>query len=717
LALLKEKHPVSHPESSYPSFVPTEAPIEVTTTSVTKAIQSFPSGSAGGHDGLLPQHLKDLIFPGLGEVAASLIASLTRFINQVISGCVPTAAQPFFFGARLIGLNKADGGIRPIAIGCTLRRLAAKCLGETVKAEMGALLFPFQLGFGTPMGAEATVHAARSYLSGLGEGNLMLKLDFQNAFNSIRRDAMLYTVKEKAPTIFPLAFTSYHQPSLLFHGDYTIDSCEGVQQGDPLGPLLFCLAIHHIITSLKSDFKVFYLDDGTLGGSLDDVHSDLLSLEEAASHIGLVLNRKKSECICMDTSTQDEILLRVPSLHTTPLNSVTLLGSPIGGSVAIEKALATKVSQLEILGERLKALQAHDALCLLRNAFSLPKLLYVLRTAPCFGSQLLSSFDDLQRSLLESICNIHLSDSGWLQASLPVSSGGLGVRSAVMLAPSAFLASAAGSASISQTLLPDRCHSQAGPIQARAIEAWTSLLPTPVDPPSGIATYQQKCWDTPVVEGCFTSLLSSADSRARARLLAGKQKESGSWLSAPPVSALGLRMTNDSIRIAVGLRLGAPLCIPHNCPLCGNPVDYSGVHGLSCRSSRGRIPRHTALNGIVHRALATANVPATLEPRGLCRGDGKRPDGMSITPWFRGKTLGFIHPNKHQSVLDWYQLCRCWPTMPLPRSAGSTKSLPLATVSFQSLSNLLVLLAKMLCILSKKLPNDLAVSLKIHSPI
>ena len=286
-----------------------------------------------------------------------------------------------------------------------------------------------------------------------------------------------------------------------------------------------------------------------------------------------------------------------------------------------------------------------------------------------------------------------------------------------MLAPSAFLASAAGSASISQTLLSDRCHSQAGPIQARAIKAWTSLLPTPVDPPSGVATYQQKCWDTPVVEGCFTSLLSSADSRAKARLLAGKQKESGSWLSAPTVTALGLHMTNDSIRIAVGLQLGAPLCMLYNCPLCGNPVDYSGVHGLSCRSSRGRIPRHTALNGIVHRALATANVPATLEPGGLCRGDGKRPDGMSITPWFRGKTLGFIHPNQHQSVLDWCQLCRCWPTMPLPRSAGSTKSLPLATVSFQSLSNLLVLLAKMLCILLKKLPNDLAVSLKIHSPI
>ena len=44
--------------------------------------------------------------------------------------------------------------------------------------------------------------------------------------------------------------------------------------------------------------------------------------------------------------------------------------------------------------------------------------------------------------------------------------------------------------------------------------------------------------------------------------------------------------------------------------------------------SCGRIPRHTALNGIVYSALATSNVPATLESRGLCCGDGKRLNGI-----------------------------------------------------------------------------------------
>ena len=56
-------------------------------------------------------------------------------------------------------------------------------------------------------------------------------------------------------------------------------------------------------------------------------------------------------------------------------------------------------------------------------------------------------FDHLQRSVLNDIANIDLvnNNSTWAQASLPVWSGGLGIRSAVQLAPSTFLASVAGS--------------------------------------------------------------------------------------------------------------------------------------------------------------------------------------------------------------------------------------------------------------------------------
>ena len=37
--------------------------------------------------------------------------------------------------------------------------------------------------------------------------------------------------------------------------------------------------------------------------------------------------------------------------------------------------------------------------------------------------------------------------------------------------------------------------------------------------------------------------------------------------------------------------------------------------------------------------LAVVHVPSRLEPSGLCRSDGKRPDGVSIVPWKCGQLL------------------------------------------------------------------------------
>ena len=97
-------------------------------------------------------------------------------------------------------------------------------------------------------------------------------------------------------------------------------------------------------------------------------------------------------------------------------------------------------------------------------------------------------------------------------------------------------------------------------------------------------------------------LESATDDIDRARLLASRSKESGAWLHALPLSALGLRLDDDHLSVAVGLRLGTPLCSPHQCQHCGEEVDTTGRHGLSCRRSEGRHHRHAAMNSIIHHA-------------------------------------------------------------------------------------------------------------------
>ena len=98
---------------------------------------------------------------------------------------------------------------------------------------------------------------------------------------------MLKAARENILELFHYVFSCYSPPSSLFLHGTTLHSAEGVQQGDPLGPLLSCLTIHPLITPLKSEFRVFYLDDGRIGGPKKEVLQDPQYIECQAAHLGL----------------------------------------------------------------------------------------------------------------------------------------------------------------------------------------------------------------------------------------------------------------------------------------------------------------------------------------------------------------------------------------------------------------------------------------------
>ena len=111
------------------------------------AVRFFPNGSAGGPDRLHPQHLKYMLQCSRGAVSP-FVTTLAAFCSLVLGGGVPEALRPFAFGASLVALEKKSGGVRPIAVGCTLRRLVAKLAGNMVVEDMAGLLSPRQLGYG-----------------------------------------------------------------------------------------------------------------------------------------------------------------------------------------------------------------------------------------------------------------------------------------------------------------------------------------------------------------------------------------------------------------------------------------------------------------------------------------------------------------------------------------------------------------------------------------
>jgi len=171
---------------------------------------------------------------------------------------------------------------------------------------------------------------------------------------------------------------------LHFWGDKIIQSAEGVQQGNPLGPLLFCLGTHQMCTQLESEVSLFCLDNGTLGGNVDDLMHDLNVVEWEGAEIGLQLNGEKSEIVCAHPDTVNSILPSLQGAQVVEPSMASLLDI-IGDVLSMSDVLRSKTNMLKKMGDRLKKLSAHDAILLLKRSFALPKLLYNLRTSPCFS--------------------------------------------------------------------------------------------------------------------------------------------------------------------------------------------------------------------------------------------------------------------------------------------------------------------------------------------
>ena len=110
----------------------------------------------------------------------------------MVAGLAPRELAPFIAGAPLMALVKAGGGLRPIAIGETIRRLVSKCCCEATTEDAKVIFGPLQVGVATQGGAEASVHAVRQLAKEFGDdpGKIMLKVDFSNAFNMVDRTEM-----------------------------------------------------------------------------------------------------------------------------------------------------------------------------------------------------------------------------------------------------------------------------------------------------------------------------------------------------------------------------------------------------------------------------------------------------------------------------------------------------------------------------------------------
>jgi len=153
LARLRELHPQAEApnlEPPLPEDRPDVAPSWASDQllAMETVVRSFPPGSATGLSGLRPQHLLDCLNSPDSAAKAGLLEALLTLVTATSSGRLHPREAPYLCAARLIPLRKKDGGVRPIVVGDTLRRLVAKWLLATAQGRNAATaLAPLQTAF------------------------------------------------------------------------------------------------------------------------------------------------------------------------------------------------------------------------------------------------------------------------------------------------------------------------------------------------------------------------------------------------------------------------------------------------------------------------------------------------------------------------------------------------------------------------------------------
>ena len=497
------------------------------------------------------------------------------------------------------------------------------------------------------VGCEAIVHAVSQTLEDEGlspDSCHVLLLDFSNAFNSIDRSHMFSEVRARIPSLSSWVESCYSSQPILHFGKHTILSRCGVQQGDPLGPLCFALTLHPIVERLKRDvpnllIDAWYLDDGTLCGTAEDLAKALAIIEEDGPPRGLRLNRSKSlHYIPEDADGSHNPL--PPEIPITR-SGFSLLGSPIGPASFCESIAAKRVEKIRSAVTKLRDLEdSQIQSTLLHSCLALPKLNFLLRSCPpVYIHQATMAFDNMMRECLFELAGGPLSKWAWQKASLPSSLGGLNIRSASLHAPAAFVSSPDQSRALISRIRnqPSFSSHLARAVSDLALAAerpdWSSV--EEIDVP-----LRQRPLSRMIDEASYNSLLHLApDTRSRALALSTAIPHAGDWLNVIPAPALGLHLHDREFRCCLDYWLGLEVFSGNSrCPACSKEgiMDPFGDHQVGCGGNGDRIYRHNALRDVLFSAAQSAALAPRKEVTSLIPDTNSRPADIFLPNWSRG---------------------------------------------------------------------------------
>jgi hypothetical protein len=462
---------------------------------------------------------------------------------------------------------------------------------------------------------------------------------------------MLKQAREKLPSIYKWVEFCYAQPANLFFGEALLLSMAGVQQGDPLGPLLFSLVLHPLAERIEREFpnldlSVWYLDDGTIIGDKKDVHQVFELLRVEGPRLGLHLNVKKNEIWWPSRTEPDPFPSAVERVENC---GVKLLGAPIGTEEYTTTFVTKRLKVLrEVCGLLEQVDDAQIEFGLFRGCLAYNKINHLLRTCPpavLRGAidQFDLHFQDMLATILRVPC---LAEDIWEHASLPTRFAGLGITRTKVVAGAAFL----GSCALTQKLVAGLLKRESDsfmPTEAKALLA-DHAGATGVDHEFSTlceTSHVQRLLSNERHQAILSNVKALCGPRKQNLLLACTMAHASDWLQAPPIPGLGLSLSSDNFRAALKFRLGLPLFEANlSCPAtsregesCGEALDVFGDHALCCHYGTSRVFRHNNVRDLLSHAATAAGLTAVVvEKKNQITGSKKKPGDLTVQQYHSG---------------------------------------------------------------------------------
>ena len=658
LQVLRSKHPAARvPDLDVPDCkvfepyptVPTAIPMEVTAEHIEK-VASRLSGAAGpgGTDAV---DLRNWLIR-FGANSERLRVEMAAWAEWLANESPPWAAYRATMMCRLVALDKTPG-TRPVGIGEIWRRLWSKTIILIVGDQATAACGNYNLCAGLPAGIEGAIHAAAKNWDEAHGDNLETPsaipaegwpppvleetplppdtqepmaaetedtdpaadpiigslIDAFNGFNELNRKAMLWTVRHRWAAGARFALNCYRHSAILIVRRpggrcATIDSEEGVTQGDPLAMLLYGVALLPLAESLRKAeptlLQPWYADDFMMHGRATATARATRILMIEGPPRGYYPEPAKSIVVCVpeDRATAEKILAEFEFKYTDGFRYV---GGFMGTAKAQEEWLLPQIDNwvagIHKLAKVAKRFPQTAYAGMARSLQS--EWQYVQRVAPDMGPV----FAPVERALCETFLpallgdELPVSEATRDQASLSTKFAGLGLPDPVQSAAESHMSSAVGT-SLLATSLRDGAQLDVAAHCKQVSHGRKS-------------SQQRKATNS---EELLESLCDGATAREKRRL--ERARETGGWLNILPDSLNGTELSSEEFRDSIRIRLGfTPTALPEKCDGCGHC--FTVEHALTCKKGGLVLLRHNDLAAEWHELCATALTPSAVSDEPL----------------------------------------------------------------------------------------------------